>query len=409
MRYKVLIADDEETIRHGMIKLIQKDESLEIVAEAEDGEIALDMAYKYLPDILLVDINMPFIDGLELVAKLNETLKNSIVIVITGYDKFEYTQAALRLNVSDYLLKPLSQEALFTSIENAKLKIQKRNQEEKYLEWAKSQIRKYRSVLSAEFVGNWLMGRLSIPEVEYEAEKLEMAFPKGECGLISFNMQIESFRSMEEWDEQLLYYAAENITREIFADFAPLLTAKIDGCTLALISSIEPIKAWQQQTVYAKKALQQYLPLKVFSISKICADWKYLPELFDSITEEYDQIIEVSSISNEIREYIETHYSDVDFSLKEIANKMFMSPQYLSRIFKREMGVTFMDYVTRLRIRRAIELLSKNDLKMYEIAEAIGYSNQHYFSSSFRKMLGVSPMEYRRRLRKKNNRRLKND
>ncbi|WP_418452464.1 helix-turn-helix domain-containing protein [Anaerotruncus massiliensis (ex Liu et al. 2021)] len=71
-------------------------------------------------------------------------------------------------------------------------------------------------------------------------------------------------------------------------------------------------------------------------------------------------------------------------------------PQHLSRLFRHETGVTFVDYLSRVRIRRAVELLADGELKMYEIAERVGYSSQHYFSSAFKKVLGVSPMEYRR-------------
>lgn len=70
-------------------------------------------------------------------------------------------------------------------------------------------------------------------------------------------------------------------------------------------------------------------------------------------------------------------------------------------MFRQSTGITFMDYITRVRIRRAIELLRDDDHKMYEIAEAVGYSSQHYFSSAFKKVLGVSPMEYKKSLQKR--------
>ena len=396
--YKVLIADDEETIRRGMAKLIQKDTSLEVVAEAEDGEMAYEMTKQFLPDILLVDINMPFLNGLEFIEKLEGLLKNAIIIVITGYERFEYTQAALRLRVFNYLLKPLSEDILFDCIEKAKLQLKKREIEIKHLEWARTQIEKYRSMLSSEFAENWLMGHLSEPEVEDEVDNLGLSLPKEEIGLILFHLSIASHQDADDWGEQLLFYAAENIVRDVFIDFGPLLTARAEGDNLVLISTPTPESSWLDKAEFTKDMLQRHLPVKVIMITKKAGGREDVPIVFEEILEEVEKIAQTSVLCHKMCDYIEKHYTKMDFSLKELANKMYMSPQYLSRIFKREVGVTFMDYITRLRIRRAIELLAQNDIKMYEIAEAIGYSNQHYFSSAFRKVLGVSPLEYRRKL-----------
>ena len=95
------------------------------------------------------------------------------------------------------------------------------------------------------------------------------------------------------------------------------------------------------------------------------------------------------------------NFAREEFSLTEAADYTHVSPQHLSRVFRKSTGITFMDYITRVRIRRAIELLRDDDHKMYEIAEAVGYSSQHYFSSAFKKVLGVSPMEYKKSLQKR--------
>lgn len=86
--YKVLIADDEEIICRGIAGFLEKDPEMQVVAQAEDGETALDLAEKFLPDLLFVDINMPFLNGLQFIAKLEGVLKGAIIIIITGYDDF---------------------------------------------------------------------------------------------------------------------------------------------------------------------------------------------------------------------------------------------------------------------------------------------------------------------------------
>lgn len=114
--YKVLIADDEEIIRRGIAYFLKKDPEIQVVAQAEDGEMALDQAMEYRPDLLFVDINMPFLNGLDFIEKLKAVQPDALIIVITGYDDFKYAQKALRLGVFDYLLKPIMEKIPFTAL-----------------------------------------------------------------------------------------------------------------------------------------------------------------------------------------------------------------------------------------------------------------------------------------------------
>ena len=107
--YKIIIVDDEEEIRLGIIKKIDwKSYGFQIIGEAENGQEALEKAEKLQPDIIMTDIRMPFMDGLELGKKLSEVMPSSKIIVFSGCDDFEYAQKALRLNVIEYLLKPIN-------------------------------------------------------------------------------------------------------------------------------------------------------------------------------------------------------------------------------------------------------------------------------------------------------------
>jgi len=397
--YKLLIADDEEIIRHGIARLVQKDAELDLVAEAEDGETALELAAEHLPDILLVDINMPFLGGLEFIEKLGDLLRDAVVIVITGYDQFAYAQKALRLNVFDYLLKPLSEGTFYESIRRAKEHLARHNKQVQYLGWARMQIDRYRPALSAEFTERWIKGYFSEPEVLDQAEKLGLFLPEGETGLSVFRLAPDNLREEADWDERTLYYAADNIAREVFAAFTPVLTARAGG-GLVLVSPAAPAGEWYLTSERARRLIEEHLPVKAFLAQKTAAGWKGMPEALDAALEELELVSAAPALMREVRAYIEAHYMEPGFSLMQTAERLHVSPQYLSRVFRREFGVTFMDYITRLRIRRAAEMLSQKDWKVYEIAEQIGYSNQHYFSSAFKRVLGVSPMEYRRSLHK---------
>ncbi|HWR24562.1 MAG TPA: response regulator [Feifaniaceae bacterium] len=398
--YKVLIADDEEIIRRGVARLLQKDPDFCVVAEAEDGEMALELASAHLPDLLLVDINMPFLNGLEFIEKLGDLLKNAVIIVITGYDQFAYAQQALRLKVFDYLLKPLSEPVFFDSIKKAKDHLARHGKQVQYLNWAKLQIEKYRPALCAEFTRNWLKGYFAPTEIQGQAEKLSLTLPERETGLILFRLTPDSLPAELQWDDQTLYYAAENIAREVFSPCAPVFTAEASSGDLALVCSAFPEKQFLECAADAKRLLQEHLPVKALQVAKIKERWADMPHAMDEAEEEMELLKQSPSLMRHVRAYMDAHFMEEQFSLQEAAENLHVSPQHLSRVFRRETGITFMEHVTRLRIRRASELLLRKDFRIYEIAERVGYANQHYFSSAFKKVLGVSPMEYRRSMKK---------
>ena len=150
--YKALIADDEDIIRRGIAYFLKKDPEIEVVAQAEDGEMALELAAEHLPDLLFVDINMPFLNGLEFIEKLEGILKNAVIIVITGYDDFKYAQKALRLGVFDYLLKPIMENTFYDAVDRAKEQLGRSKKQVKYLELARVLVEKNRPALIAEFL-----------------------------------------------------------------------------------------------------------------------------------------------------------------------------------------------------------------------------------------------------------------
>ena len=99
------------------------------------------------------------------------------------------------------------------------------------------------------------------------------------------------------------------------------------------------------------------------------------------------------------KRYIETHFSDSGLSLDLAASNVGISAPYLSTLFKKEEWVSFVSYLTRIRIEKAEELLKQGKLRSYEIAEKCGYANSTYFSSIFKKHTGMSPSEYRQKCR----------
>ncbi len=118
MSISLLVADDEDTIRKGVAKYIQlHTELIDKVYEAANGEEALEMTLKYEPDIILLDVQMPLMSGIEVMAGIKKAGFDPIVIILSGYDEFKYAQQALRYGAREYLLKPVRANVILETIE----------------------------------------------------------------------------------------------------------------------------------------------------------------------------------------------------------------------------------------------------------------------------------------------------
>lgn len=266
--YKVLIADDEDIICRGLAGMVSEHPKLQVVALAEDGEIALEKAMETQPDLMLVDINMPFLNGLEFIEKIQESLPDVVIIVVTGYDDFEFVRKALQLGVADYLLKPIMEEPFFEVLDKAVERLDRIDKSKKFYRWIEEQM-------------------------------------QGES-IVDFPMHFE-------------------------------------------------------QVMASNKEKKHYS----------------------------DIVLQVISI-------IDEQWANSDLSLQSVADSLYVSAPYLSRIFHKETGENFGVYLTRKRIQEAQNLLKNTNMKMYEIAEKTGYASQHYFSNAFKKVLGISPVDYRK-------------
>ncbi|MGO4182356.1 helix-turn-helix domain-containing protein [Paenibacillus sp. TAF43_2] len=124
-----------------------------------------------------------------------------------------------------------------------------------------------------------------------------------------------------------------------------------------------------------------------------------LPKLYRTLSRELGNKGSLSPIVILTKKFIDRNYYMPSLTLGDVAEGVQVSPTYLSKQLKRELGLSFIDYLTEVRIRKAIQLMSDPLFKVYEIAEKVGYSSQHYFSSAFKKVTGTSPMVYKKGIR----------
>lgn len=394
MKYKVLVADDEYMIRRGIIKLLGKYSDLEVVAEAEDGEEALALAKRTSLDIVFVDINMPFINGLQFIEQLKQIQPSVIVNIITGYDKFEYVRQALRLEVFEYILKPLNEKNFEDTIHRITETLEKRNSEEKYLRWAKSALGRSKNGLIENFFLQSIIQNYSKEKRREELEYLGLSqYQSFSICLFHFE-QLENTDLRKHWEDNLIYSSAENIAGELFEPLGPV-TAFCAKEHLTVILRTESHGILEELLAKYTNTVESYLPVKVLTVKQSGSDPDQLPFLYEKLKEQINELMSYPSIIKKVKQFIQNNYQREELSLLEASEYVNLSPQHLSRIFKSKMGITFVDYLTQVRIGKAIELLEDEELKMYEIAEKVGYTTQHYFSSVFKKELGISPVDYK--------------
>lgn len=393
---KLLVADDEWHIREGIRYSLNWDKyNIEVVGEAEDGEIAVELALQHEIDILLVDLNMPILDGISVVKQLKEKLPNCRVVIITGFDDFGFARDALRLGVDDYLLKPVLPETLDKIIQKISDELQMKSDEVIFNKIISKYANENFNDLLNRFCIDWAVGQLNINEVKEFLQFFNrpIDYPK-----IFINVKSQELKKnqtmIKSKDKKLLISAMKNIISEILIDYQ-FIIFNSDSEQLNIIS-------WdiidEEHILECENNIEKYLKLTTRIKSK------ELSKTFTSITTVYNNFNSnstneetgVTPIVQRAKKYMKEHFSNKEFTLEYLANYLQVSPVYLSRIFKQELGTTFVSYLTKLRIKKAINLLNTTSLKINEIAEQVGYDSQHYFSTAFKKVVGVSPNQYRR-------------
>ncbi|MCB2355871.1 response regulator transcription factor [Clostridium estertheticum] len=398
--YKLLIADDEPRIRRGLRNALDWNEiNIEVVGEAEDGEIALSQTEKLKPDIIFLDICMPFLNGLELIKKLNEKDHNCIIIIITGYDEFEYMHEALKLKTFDYLLKPVPKEVLIDTVNKAIQEIRKNEEKKVYLDWADRRLDENFDMLKQAFLNNWLNGSYEYVEILNELKFFKYNFDADiEVVVIKVIERLNHEVYSKNWDRELLNFALSNVTLELMRKVKPEITYTDEDSNIVIISNVMNAYDWLNIANEIENKIYYYLHFTVIiehkrSLSGISGVKNTYNEIIVSI----DKIAAYKPIVLLATRYIDTNYNVNDLSLGDVADKFNLSSSYLSKLLKKEVGLSFIDYLTKYRINKSICMMDDPKYKIYEIAEAVGYSNQHYFCKAFKKIMGFAPTEYRGR------------
>ena len=532
-KIKVFLVEDEVIIRSGVKKSINwEQEGYEFVGEASDGELAYPMILKEKPDILITDIRMPFMDGLELSRLVKKELPDIKILILSGYDEFEYAKKAIKIGVTEYLLKPIS-AAKLTEVLNAVAEtIRQENEEKNLLETYFAEMRENTERDKMRLFEKLLMGDLSMGEILEAGERFGMnlgascykivlfkilanlenhvyaeqmvdacssveqaasmmegvyVFQRGVEGW-AFLLTAQDEKSMEE-SAKILYQnlkqAMKNYTqleyfggigstvprirslKQSFREADRAFAARFVEEANQIISQKEFEKSQMEEGLKmqgvvqigkSREMLQKFLSngtreeVKAFSdayISRIeeenirstmvrqyvvidvcivilsfCERISSANRLQEEAEELQKMMQKIHSLS-EIKKYvvrllneaielrdaesgrrysdliaaakkeIENHYMTEEISLNTVAISVGMSPSYFSSVFSKEMGKTFIEYLTEVRMEKAKQYLACSSMKTSEISYEVGYKDPHYFSYIFKKTQGCTPKEYR--------------
>ncbi len=407
---KIVVVDDDKIIRIGLSKIIKRlfDEH-EVIDEFQNGLLAL----KYLKeneesvDLVITDIKMPVMTGIELIEKAQEELKKPpIFIVLSGYDEFDYVRDTMKAGALNYLLKPIKQDDLRNIMKEveAKRKDIDRNHKilSKSIEVLKKEFFKY--ILFTNKDINFKTDELLLENMQLSEEYIYkmIVIDRKECNaniLKEFiNLIITEYKKIE--------YAVFNLENSVYIIFyfdsknyrsVDEVNERIENETEIFINS--------NRNVYILKYTDQVWKLReYYTLVKKLKERMY----YDNSSKKYfinesdkllktldDKDINPNVIAiNLAKQYIIGNFNK-NITLKDVANEVLLSQNYLSELFKKETGEGFYDFLSNYRIKKAKELLLTTNLKIYEVGEKVGYNDSITFGRAFKKITGITPNKYR--------------
>ena len=536
---KVFLVEDEMVIRRGIKNSIDwEKEGYIFCGEASDGELAYPMIIKEKPDILITDIRMPFMDGLELCKLVKKELPNIKILILSGYDEFDYAKEAIRLGVTEYLLKPISSGKLLEALNGVSESIRREKEDKDLVRKYMEEMRENTEHEKQKFFEQMIAGNLSMADALETGKKYEMNLSAGMYNLLLFRFTLgkenrksgellgeaeyaieklterleyvfEFQRGVEGWAFLLMADNEEQMServkelskdleeimknystiayfggigqpvarlRELEESFREAERALAARFTMELnrIISVEDIRMAQNVDTLddieitsfgeiektrtmlekflnngAEDEIDEFVDVYINELPEenlksvfmrlyiimdayivmmsFCEKIEGIEGEMQAQSEELKNSMKTIQTLEEIKNYIRMllkkiigvrdtisgrRYSDIieiakdqirktymsdEISLNTIAAEVGMSPSYFSSIFSKEMGKTFVEYLTEIRMDRAKELLMCSSMKTSEIGYEVGYKDPHYFSYIFKKTQNCTPKEFRAR------------
>lgn len=340
--YKILFIDDDETIEFIVSRMkIWESSNFKITRYAKNGMEALSILEKESFDLIITDIRMPIIDGLELLEDMRKRGDKTLLVLASTYSEFEYAKRGLQNGAIDYIIKPITEEnlkELFIRVE--KLLKEKENKNEESKETTLK--------VSKDRIDKWYNLFINIEET-----------PE--------NLQAKYLKELN------------NILREEKVIFSELLFEGVWERIIKVFPWI--VKLENIEFLFNEESFEEEVQEKISSIQEIIK--KYKLNKYDSLINKICEII-IKNIGK-------------DKLLDIIAEELELSKDYIGKLFKNKIGITLNEYSTILKMEYGKKLLKTSNKKVYEISEELGYSTVDYFSKLFKNYTNLTPVQYRKK------------
>lgn len=345
---KVVIVDDEYIVVQGIKAMIAREKmNFEVTGHALNGIDGLAVILEQKPDLVISDIRMPGMDGLSLIEAAKEECPDTVFVVISGYQEFEYARRALSLGVKGYIDKPITISKVRETLTMAEefLEKQESNPEQSKKAYQEACAKLNDLIINKtskgyeELLGETLKAlKAYAPSLsDYKEESYKLVCMV--CGIF--------YELRKEQKEEQHFPSYRNIDMLNSMD-------EVDEVTRELVKSVF-------RKLHSETLGNMHRTIKI------------------------------------LLDYINHHYHE-DIGLTELADQVEMNPAYLSILFKEEVGMSYIKYLTKVRIEEAKRLLLEG-LKVVEVSDRVGYSNYRYFCDIFKKQVGMTPNEYKGNVR----------
>ena len=541
---KTFLVEDEVVIREMIKKMIPWEQyGFELAGEAADGEMALPLILKSKPDLLITDIKMPFMDGLTLCRLVKKELPDIRIVILSGYDDFNYAKQAISIGVEDYLLKPITKNAFIERLEEIHNRYEHEKTQREYYEKFRLEMQEYEKNASRDFFETLVRADSDLAELYRRADKLNLDIVAEAYNILIFTPDTSegnynSYEECSDWEAEVqdkintyfLNHPVAILFRHQVFSYAILVKGQkdtIEKNTEECVKAIQDIMDQTErrtdwfiavgksadrlsmlghsyrtavransfrylydghildyQSLEAQKenpsdscredsvqlrnvninalnpailqkflssglaeevddfirdyfnaigqepmgslVFRNYVVLNVrFSVLSFlkklgCDDSEISGQEMENIMGETGKTIEAAvaycgkilkkaialrdenagdqnrSVLKLAVDFIDHNYMDEEISLNKAAHVANVSANHFSALFSQNMGQTFTEYLTDLRMSKAKELLRCTAMRSSEIAGEVGYKDAHYFSYLFKKTQGMTPSEYRK-------------
>lgn len=393
---RVLVVDDEPFVREGLKLLIDwREEGYEIAAEARNAYEAIELISNESFDLIILDILMPKMNGIELSKVIREKYSKTVnIIFLTGYLEPEYVNEAFRVKAVQYLSKPIQAKVLLDTLRDIRLKLENDKENERKYKRRVNALREYyiAELLHGTKKEEYLNYLRSVFRSEQKIYYIHFIFypdKKEDVETQRFHEQLSELKI--EFQSRLME-RTYSVIAHLPGQYEQAIGVVITEKTLKeLRLSIYELVDKSLEKVGSKKQLRV-----VAKIGKPVNDIGNLLDAYKDSLTAVPYTLRSKEIPLEIRlnSYLQAHYME-NITIKSLSETFYVNSAYLGQFFKKHNGVYLKEYLNLIRVKKAAEMLLNSTMKIYQIAESVGFQSADSFISAFSKQMNRTPQKYR--------------